>query len=345
MKPIFIMSSERSGSNLLRKMLGMHSILAAPPPPHMWRHLMKVAANYGPLNDQEQFRKLVEQAIRMTQVPGSHLEWKYQFTVQEVLDQCHTPNVSGIINTLYTLYSQREGAEGWVCKENKLFNHAFQILEVVPDAKFIYLCRDGRDVACSIKKVATHDQHVYFIAEEWKQEQQKCLQVYQELINKGSVKLVRYEDLIENPQSVLEEICTFVGISFEEAMLYFHESRSAVKEAEKSNFWENLSKPVMSDNKGKFLKQLSPKETRIFESLTADILSNLGYPITYTSNTFKVGKLRYLLYKIYNEIYKKINLRLYYKEEGRKKRAEMLSEIHNSHTSETTFADTISYKK
>jgi len=39
MNPIFIMSSERSGSNLLRKMLGMHSELADPPPPHMWRHL------------------------------------------------------------------------------------------------------------------------------------------------------------------------------------------------------------------------------------------------------------------------------------------------------------------
>ena len=345
MIPAFIMSSERSGSNLLRKMLGMHPQLADPPPPHMWRHLTNALPEYGPLRDTENLHCLIKAAIEMTQVPKSHLDWKYEITVDDILTRLSTTTPTAVFSALYTEYAQREGAQGWVCKENNLFDHAFQIRDTLRDAKFLYLCRDGRDVACSMKKVPTHDQHSFFIAREWKSIQRKCLRVYQSLEERGGVHLVRYEDLIENPEEELREICEFLGLKFQKRMLYFHESEQARREAEKTQYWENLSQPVMSDNKGKFYKNLTDYEVRIFESVAAEELRHLGYPLTTSGSNEDIGRWRRLWYRLENRFRRWLQGQDSDEEEGRRNRHQMLARIYNPQNSSTHFKRPISYNK
>ena len=43
--------------------------------------------------------------------------------------------------------------------------------------------------------------------------------------------------------------------------------------------WENVTKPVMKNNYGKFLKELSPEEILIFEQVAGDTLVKLGYQL------------------------------------------------------------------
>jgi len=203
----------------------------------------------------------------VTRVPGSHLRWKHDLSTEDVLSRTTEPTPTAVIAALYSEYAQREEANGWVCKENNLFDRAFQIRDTLRDAKFLYLCRDGRDVACSMKKVPTHDQHVFFIAHEWKSAQRKCLQVHQVLQARDRSHLIRYEDLIEHPEETLQRISEFLGLEFQRRMLYFHETEEAREEAEKTEYWENLSQPVMSDNKGKFYDQCQRKKSESLNPL------------------------------------------------------------------------------
>jgi len=345
MSPTFIMSSERSGSNLLREMLGMHADLAAPPPPHMWRHLTAALPQYGPLTVEQNRRQFVEAAVSMTQVPKSHLRWKYDLSSETVLNQLNVVTPTAVIAALYAEYARREEAEGWVCKENNLFDHAFQIRDQLPDAQFLYLCRDGRDVACSMKKVPTHDQHVFYIAGEWKGEQRTCIRVHQEFEQRGISHLVRYEDLIEDPERELRDICKFLGLEFQERMLYFHESEQAHKEAKKTEYWENLSKPVMSDNKGKFYDQLTRKEIRLIETVAAKELSLLGYPIVTNGEKETVGRLRRLWYRLENRAQRWFQDWDPEEEEGRKNRQQMLARVHDPPEPGMSFEKPISYTR
>ena len=43
--------------------------------------------------------------------------------------------------------------------------------------------------------------------------------------------------------------------------------------------WENVTKPVMKDNYGKFLKEISAEDILIFEAVAGDALVKLGYPL------------------------------------------------------------------
>lgn len=279
MKPVFIMFSERSGSNLLRSMLGAHPDVSAPPPQHLWMHLSNALPYYGSLEEDEALERLVEDAVALTQVEGHHLEWQHEVPASEIVDEVEDRTLSGVLSTLYEAYARREGASAWVCKENDIYDHAHQIREVRPDAQVVYLVRDGRDVTCSTKKIPSNDQHTYAIARTWRQEQEACMEVHQELRPLGASHLVRYEDLLDDPKGELQDLCEAVGLPFDEAMLRFHERDKTQEESERTDYWENLDQPVMKGNKGKFLDQLSPRQIRIFEAEAGEVLELLGYPL------------------------------------------------------------------
>jgi len=346
MQSLFIMSSERSGSNLLRMMLGAHSRLAAPPPPHMWRHLTEALPRYGPLTVEANLERLVEDAVTMTQDSYSHLVWKHRFSPDQILDQLSAPTLSSVISSLYTAYAREEEAEGWICKENKLFDHAHQIRDHLPEAQFIYLCRDGRDVACSMKDMPTHGQHAYALAKEWMHQQEKCLRVHQELQHKERSILVRYEDLITTPETVLERICAFADLEYEKQMLYFHETKEAVKQAQKSEFWENLSKPVMSDNKGKFRRQLSSRELWIFEAVAGEFLDLLGYPLAHPPDERHLALWQRAFYRLRNVVQSTLKRQEMEDWDGRDARQATLTRIHNRSRSDpnSTHAPRLTYE-
>ena len=327
MKRIFIMSSERSGSNLLRRILAMHSSIVAPPPPHIWRHLSYQLPYYGLLSDVDNLKKAAIDAISMTQVSSSHLLWKHKISVDELMPHIKTPNLSGIIAALYDVYAFRESAPAWVCKENNLFDCAFQARAVLPDAKFIYLCRDGRDVACSIKNVPSHDQHIFHIAHEWRNEQQKCILAFQELLAQNAAILVRYEDLISNPAAETQRICEFVSLPYEPTMIDFHHDQDSKDESLKTTYWKNLGKPIIKHNSAKFYKELTKREISLFQLVAGDILESLGYPLVNEKKVRSVGLLQKLLFSVQNRIYKRIQRMRLKKDAGSVERGKVLKEI------------------
>jgi hypothetical protein len=346
MKPILIMSSERSGSNLVRRMLGAHPDVAAPPPPHLWRVLQPLLPYYGPLGEERGWRLLLDDALAMTKVPASHLKWKYELDVAEVTPWIRRRNLSGLLGALHDAYAAREKKQFWACKENNLFDHAFRILDVYGEAKVIYLVRDGRDVACSIKKVPTHDQHAYFIAKEWREEQLKCISVWQDTQDGGRGRLLRYEELIADPEREVRALCEFLGLSFDPHMLEFHEDRESKEDAQKTGFWKNLDKPVMQDNSAKFLRELQPGEIEVFESVAGDLLELLGYPRMSPARGAQIRGLRKLVFKLQNSRQKRAKRKALYDEPGRKERDEVMRTINGSRKRDprAPLAPRLSYK-
>jgi hypothetical protein len=344
MRSAFIMSSERSGSNLVRKMLGSHSKVAAPPPPHMWTHLSRIAPCFGSLSDADNLDGLLRAAAAMINVPNSHLAWGYDADLDVVRSLIKTPNLSGVISALHEDYAIRLDKSFWVCKENSLYMHAHQIREALPDTRFIYLTRDGRDYAASIKKVPTHDQHIFFIAREWHTEQFMCINVYQDLASHGCITLLRYEELIENPERELRRLCDFLELDYEPEMLAYHETRDARDDAHKTDYWKNLSRPVMSSNKAKFTTELSADEISLFEYVARSSLTVLGYPLFSPQPLRGLPRWRRLAFYARNYVSKFRNRRVLLEESGRVERTQALKTLRdNAEANVRPLADPISY--
>ncbi len=80
-----------------------------------------------------------------------------------------------IFKTLNDIYAEEEGNTYWFSKEPNLFNYIYEIKMHMPDAKFIYMARDGRDVVASMLKGGVHANHISEAAHIWSNDQKKCL--------------------------------------------------------------------------------------------------------------------------------------------------------------------------
>jgi len=279
--PIILLSSERSGTNLLRALLSTHSEIASPPPCGMLDVLAENQFKYLSPMHSTHMPELIEEAITLTQ---THMNpWGIELKEEIVNKRIGSPSFWGLFSTINEIYAEHHGCSFWFSKEPGSFNYIYNLKAHFPKAKFIYMTRDGRDVAASMLKGRLHEFHIYTAAKRWAREQRLCLNAYCDPEVHGQVFLMRYEDLIGNTESILTNLMRFLGLDFEQEQLNFHQNKDVIKHSKKSKFWRNLSSPIDKSNKGTYKKSLSRRQIEIFESYAWNEMKALDYPLENTS--------------------------------------------------------------
>lgn len=275
--PIILLASERSGTNLLRVMVSSHSKVSSPPPAGIVGALAYRVYNYlSPFNPAHE-KELIEDAITFTKI---HLNpWEININPQDVRKRLSSVSFWQIFKSLNDIYAEEEGNAFWFSKEPDLFNYIYEIKMHMPDSKFIYMMRDGRDVAASILKGGVHTNHIYHAAHIWSANQKTCLNALSDPLLSDSMFVLKYEDLITDAKIVLQELMEFVGLNFEPSQLEYYKNKDVINHSNKSEFWKNIAKPLNSSNSGKYKDTLNVKQIEIFESVAWDEMRALGYPL------------------------------------------------------------------
>jgi hypothetical protein len=178
---------------------------------------------------------------------------------------------------IYDTLRDTWGKTSWCCKSLANVKYADQIADRFADSQFIYLYRDGRDVALSFMKAPSEgEKHYYNIAKDWSIAQQQALRV-RDRVGPQRFLSVSYEDLTGDEAGTMKRVCEFLGATYTDDAMHFHETDEAKRAAVASDLWQNVTKPVMKDNTRKFLTQMSEEDLRIFESVAGDTLDELGY--------------------------------------------------------------------
>lgn len=274
--PIFMIGTRRSGSNLLRVMMNELPDVAAPHPPHVILRLAPLAAQYGDLGDDANFAVLVDDACRL--IETNPVAWEgVTLNRQEVARRCHTRSVAAVAAALYDIAASTWGKQDWCCKslENVYFLDEIERCHAGA-AKYVYLFRDGRDVAVSTRKAIVGEKHWYHMAQEWAGMQRLAITL-RDRIGPSRFLGISYEDITTKPEPTMRRLCEFLGQPFTPAMLEFHKGDEARRAAESSALWGNVTRPLMKDNTRKFLREASTEDLRIFESVAGDVLDALGY--------------------------------------------------------------------
>ncbi len=277
MRRVLVMSSERSGSNLLRSMLDAHPALWGPPPAHFTNAFTPHLHLYGDLTDDNAFRRLAEDVCALPRIAAE--PWSIQPTVTQVLAESSERSLWGLVDGVFSVAAEAAGAGGWVCKDNNLFRHAFAMHQAMGELHILYLVRDGRDYATSVLRAPLGPKHEFPIARQWRREQIAAMRVHQQLGPVGACHRVRYEDLVADPEAELRRVCTFLKFDFDPAMLTFHQRKEARKTAELSSYWSNLAKPVMQGNTNKYLRELTRAQILCIEGVAGPELAALGYTL------------------------------------------------------------------
>jgi len=299
MKFIQFIGTQRSGSNLLRIMLNQLKEISAPHPPHILRTFIPLLPMYGDLDKQSNFEDLVQDVC--TWVELNPVVWhKANFDRSEIIARCNKNSLIELFYQIYAYYAELDNCEFVCCKSMSNVNQYKDLESAGIDPYYIYLYRDGRDVACSFKKAIVGEKHVYDIAKQWKTNQERSFEVSQNIASNRFIA-VNYRDLITHPKSILEKICTFLNVPYNHDMLDYFHAEESINTASSGEMWKNLSHPIMSENYNKFLKELSLEEIEIFEKLGFDLTTDY-------KNLPKITQAEIDSYNLPNKILKKQSL-------------------------------------
>lgn len=273
--PFFMIGIQRSGSNLLRLMLNELPDIAAPHPPHILQRMMPLLPHYGDLSDPDNFALLVDDVCRLVEL--NPVPWDgVTLNRADVAARCLDWSPIAVYGAVYDILAEVWGRRTWLCKSLMNIEYLDQIESYFGASKYIYLHRDGRDVAVSFRRAPVGEKHFYHIAKQWDRVQRIALAARERAGSERFFSL-SYEQLITDPEPVLRRLCDFLGAQYSDAMLHFYQSKEAERTAHRSALWENVNHPIMAGNSGKFLKQASLEDLRIFESAAGEMLDALGY--------------------------------------------------------------------
>ncbi len=272
---IFMIGIQRSGSNLLRLMLNELPEIAAPHPPHILQRMMPLVPYYGDLAKTGPFSLLVDDVCRLVEL--NPVPWEgVVLDRKDVAARCRKRSLVAVFGAVYDVMAEAWGAKTWCCKSLANIYYLPEIEDYFTDAKYIYLYRDGRDVAVSFSKAVVGEKHFYHIAKEWNEAQQLALSFRKKVPARRFFNL-SYEQLTTETERSIRTLCQFLGVAYKPSMLEFYKSGEAKRAASASNLWENVTNPVMKNNSRKFLKEAREGDIRIFESVAGDSMDALGY--------------------------------------------------------------------
>lgn len=293
---IFILASERSGTNLLRILINNHHLISAPVAPHFFDVFYNLIKYYAPLKNKRNGQQLLKDALALANHP--YHDWALP---EETLASESVDSLTDCIDQLYRAKAALEDKSGYCSKGIHNFNYAHYIKEAIPEAKFVYLVRDPRDHVASWLRTPLYLHTPYQVISKWNAEQDQCLNL-EEIYRQDFIR-IRYEDLIADTIETMSKVQHFLGLPIDENCF---STSGDNKEAERNELWRNLSKPIISDNKKKYLKTLKPYQLRIIESVAKENMIELGYtdfetPADWQINNSVVFKVEELLRTMYSQ--------------------------------------------
>ena len=272
---IFLMCSERSGSNLITRIMDSHHNICGPSPKHLFNPVTRNAFRYEPLSDIGNWNALLEDIERLVGVSFS--AWKTFFGRDDLLTLAPPGKLAELLGNIFLEEARAHDKQHCFVKENQLYEFTPFLLTHFPEARFLYLVRDPRDMALSWSRNPAHPGGIVHGAKQWKRDQQQFMKNHATLRARGVSRMIRYERLISEPEKTARAVCDFFGLPFDPNMLAYHESELTRRNAKKLPAWENLDKPIMDDNAGKYRQALSSEEVSLIEHVCLPEMHALGY--------------------------------------------------------------------
>ena len=254
----------------MSRIIDSHPQIGIPFESHFYNTFYPWLDYYGNLQLPANRQRLVED-ILATEVIKS---WESSLNSQQILAGIKNNDFDGIVESIMSHWTQAQGKQRWGEKTPQHLFYWREIIQAFPNMQVIHIVRDGRDVALSWKKARFGPKHVYQLAKKWVHYLENIEQLKANL-NPNAFLEVKYEELLLNPEQTIQEICDFLGEEFTPEMLCFYTNGKSYPTDQINQ--KNLSRPLMSNNIGKWRKKMTNRQLRIFEAIAGTTLERYGY--------------------------------------------------------------------
>ncbi len=241
--PIFIVGAERSGSTLLRLMVDSHPDVTGA---EGFEFLVDLVSDTGAFPSIEEYHDY----LALHHIFGSSgLQIDPDLDYPSLVD---------------SFLQQRLDASG-KSEVSAMVHFGFsRLLYLWPNARFIHVLRDPRDVAKSVVEMGWHG-NVWFGVEKWLQAESEWKRFTPQLSPARYLE-VRFGELVRHNERTLRRVCQLMGVEYTSQMLdYAKDTAYALPDPQKLSQWRN---------------NLSDREVQSVEGRVGDLMIDRGYELS-----------------------------------------------------------------
>ena len=268
----FFVGCGRSGTTLVRSMFDSHPDMAVVYESFFVSRLLRRRRHYERPGafDLDRFTRELTGHFGFRKLGLSPAE------VVERLSEEAPATTADALRTVYVTYAGCQGKRRYGDKTPMYVNVIAVLARSLPEARFVHIVRDGRNVALAYLQAPWGPASLVEACLYWKQNVERGRQAGRRL-GPGRYREVSYERLTEDPEAVLAELCPFLELDFDPAMLrYFERTDEVMATIRNRQHHQGLSKPVTRGVRD-WRSQMAPDDVRTFEALAGPLLDELGY--------------------------------------------------------------------
>lgn len=256
--PVFIGGAGRSGTTLMRVILNAHPNLCAGPE---FKLLPEICRLYSQISQWED----IQQA--------------YSLSKEEI-----SKNFSSFIYSFFKNFQLQSNAQRFIEKTPHNVLVMKELGEIFPQARFIHMVRDGRDVANSLVKMDWLDmmgRPVWYVSNI-----ENAIRYWNQVVNEGlkaedipqlkdRIKIIFYEDLIMEPKKTLGDILDFIGENWVDEVLDYTNAKRSNEPTESST--HQISQNIYTTSIGKWETEMTEEDKEKVKKIGSELLMRLGY--------------------------------------------------------------------
>ena len=288
----FIVGPGRSGTTLLRTVFDAHSNICIPPEGKVIMHLKNKYGNENAWNANK-IDSFIEDLFldrkftQLWRVDSFKLKnYILSFPIEKL-------NFQVLCKMIY-LQSQslfKKDRILLIGDKNPVYSvYIEELLEIFPNAKFIHLKRDFRDVIVS-NRIHFKRNSIAILSNYWR--------VYNHYIERSKSKHpsqffdIRYEYFVNDPQKNVSELCQFLEIDFRPEMLTYYTTINENYKPEDfpiiEKMFPGLLTPIQPVTEKKWMKHLNEKELDLIYFVVKKLANRYQFDVSHSnSNPIKL---------------------------------------------------------
>ena len=197
-------------------------------------------------------------------------------------------NYAELVDRIYRFYGLANGIriKRWGDKNNFYLEYIEELDEILSDAQFIHIVRDGRDVACSYleltsKKISSKyrpilPDSILEIANEWLKNNH-IIEKALDNIDSSRKYVVRHEDLVLDFNKTVHALSDFLRIDYDPAMEQYYAIDKAKEPEEFMQWKQKLYQKPDASTVGRYKNDLTSEQTMLFNEIAGRCLDKYGY--------------------------------------------------------------------
>ena len=251
-----MLGAPRSGTTFLASLVAL-TRFGTPVESHFVNRFMHRLASYEPLSDEGNRVRLIRDIMAMRSIQ----QWESAVSPETVARQLgDDASYADVVDAVQLLHPDRHERGAWAEKTPHYLADLQAIDALFPDARYLFIVRDGRDVALSLLRKPWGPNNVYACARYWS-ELNDQVELIERLRASGRLMSLRYEDLLESTEAQARAIHEFLDEPWDDERM------------------APLLARTLAGNHGKWREEMRAKDIALFDSVAADVLALYGYPV------------------------------------------------------------------